>query len=770
MSKQLEFIKQLISRKGKCYDVAKRQKSFEKELAASDRFQLMTDASQPGSAEQPPTAAQQPPGPAERPKSHAGRSTFAHSIPWLTFARAWMRALGDRLRWLLAAVWRLWGRRGGVNGGGCGLCTVSRFRSVMWRMQDSRPLCSTSESPCTFATTQASGSKGVSPFVAGLRRRSTRSPDLMLWLAALLRLSALRVSGLRLLFSLVSLVSEPQHSLLECLGNDYPLASQQNPIRHGELLPDCVQGSQRCVSDVPVATAKCRYSCLEHSVCCCCVFNLLQRQPFWGRLLGDAVDVAVIAEFADAGCLHRRARLPAENVARISRAWPVHCFENQVLNAQRHPFDPWWWTRSWLEEVHQRLRCCQSLIVLANASRIDDDVIMYPADSWQAASTLLITRCRISEADVKPMHRRVPRMLLRRPGSDSVWSSASVTAAARAALSGSESLPSSFKLQMVALLSSDAKDSQLIAGLSGYDRRAGLLYDDVTAVWNVALPSVVSGLLEPNGKTRFFDSRSLVASPPTASNVFESIRLQLTPLSISRSVAVDVRLDERQSISLWRQAENLTAAVAVLLLTLLFPGDDVHFPGAYGFRQASLGKVGPAAPVALASRTGGSRSRFVLSGFYDSGLEISSFERSGLLQGFAESDVRRLQEPAAQLIRLAAGDDLISDDRITLGLEFAALCCLEQALNPCVDRLARLLRAVPEFVTHEHGIVPAAEVSLQGVQELVKSPAGIRKFCVGFGDLLAADVEQNFVLLSRVLNAACSDEALETVGHSATCR
>uniref|UniRef100_A0A1I8HDT0 PI3K/PI4K domain-containing protein n=1 Tax=Macrostomum lignano TaxID=282301 RepID=A0A1I8HDT0_9PLAT len=79
MSKQLEFIKQLISRKGKCYDVAKRQKSFEKELAASDRFQLMTDASQPGSAEQPPTAAQQPPGPAERPKSHAGRSTFAHS-------------------------------------------------------------------------------------------------------------------------------------------------------------------------------------------------------------------------------------------------------------------------------------------------------------------------------------------------------------------------------------------------------------------------------------------------------------------------------------------------------------------------------------------------------------------------------------------------------------------------------------------------------------------------------------------------------------------
>uniref|UniRef100_A0A1I8FRX0 Uncharacterized protein n=1 Tax=Macrostomum lignano TaxID=282301 RepID=A0A1I8FRX0_9PLAT len=81
MSKQLEFIKQLISRKGKCYDVAKRQKSFEKELAASDRFQLMTDASQPGSAEQPPTAAQQPPGPAERPKSHAGRSTFAHSNP-----------------------------------------------------------------------------------------------------------------------------------------------------------------------------------------------------------------------------------------------------------------------------------------------------------------------------------------------------------------------------------------------------------------------------------------------------------------------------------------------------------------------------------------------------------------------------------------------------------------------------------------------------------------------------------------------------------------
>ncbi|PAA52179.1 hypothetical protein BOX15_Mlig001263g3 [Macrostomum lignano] len=80
MSKQLEFIKQLISRKGKCYDVAKRQKSFEKELAASDRFQLMTDASQPGSAEQPPTAAQQPPGPAERPKSHAGRSTFAHSV------------------------------------------------------------------------------------------------------------------------------------------------------------------------------------------------------------------------------------------------------------------------------------------------------------------------------------------------------------------------------------------------------------------------------------------------------------------------------------------------------------------------------------------------------------------------------------------------------------------------------------------------------------------------------------------------------------------
>uniref|UniRef100_A0A1I8FFB7 MamL-1 domain-containing protein n=1 Tax=Macrostomum lignano TaxID=282301 RepID=A0A1I8FFB7_9PLAT len=71
MSKQLEFIKQLISRKGKCYDVAKRQKSFEKELAASDRFQLMTDASQPGSAEQPPTAAQQPPaqlsGPSRMP-------------------------------------------------------------------------------------------------------------------------------------------------------------------------------------------------------------------------------------------------------------------------------------------------------------------------------------------------------------------------------------------------------------------------------------------------------------------------------------------------------------------------------------------------------------------------------------------------------------------------------------------------------------------------------------------------------------------------------
>uniref|UniRef100_A0A1I8IZA0 Uncharacterized protein n=1 Tax=Macrostomum lignano TaxID=282301 RepID=A0A1I8IZA0_9PLAT len=82
MSKQLEFIKQLISRKGKCYDVAKRQKSFEKELAASDRFQLMTDASQPGSADQLSSRprSQQPPGPAERPKSHAGRSTFAHSV------------------------------------------------------------------------------------------------------------------------------------------------------------------------------------------------------------------------------------------------------------------------------------------------------------------------------------------------------------------------------------------------------------------------------------------------------------------------------------------------------------------------------------------------------------------------------------------------------------------------------------------------------------------------------------------------------------------
>uniref|UniRef100_A0A1I8IBU7 Integrase catalytic domain-containing protein n=1 Tax=Macrostomum lignano TaxID=282301 RepID=A0A1I8IBU7_9PLAT len=94
MSKQLEFIKQLISRKGKCYDVAKRQKSFEKELAASDRFQLMTDASQPGSAEQPPTAAQQPPGPAERPKSHAGRSTFAHSDLLLSAIKALALACG----------------------------------------------------------------------------------------------------------------------------------------------------------------------------------------------------------------------------------------------------------------------------------------------------------------------------------------------------------------------------------------------------------------------------------------------------------------------------------------------------------------------------------------------------------------------------------------------------------------------------------------------------------------------------------------------------
>uniref|UniRef100_A0A1I8GXC2 TPR_REGION domain-containing protein n=1 Tax=Macrostomum lignano TaxID=282301 RepID=A0A1I8GXC2_9PLAT len=465
MSKQLEFIKQLISRKGKCYDVAKRQKSFEKELAASDRFQLMTDASQPGSAEQPPTAAQQPPGPAERPKSHAGRSTFAHS-----HERVSLHFRDDPGLWFE----------------GC-----FSFRG--------------------------------------------RSPS-----------SQHQVAGL-----------------------------------------DAVAGGS------PAAVCVARHSLLSGVV---------------------------------------------------------------------------------------------------------------------------------------------PRMLLRRPGSDSVWSSASVTAAARAALSGSEN---------GGVARSDAKDSQLIAGLSGYDRRAGLLYDDEVN----AGPDVVDGCLE---------------------------RCSWTPLSISRSVAVDVRLDERQSISLWRQAENLTAAVAVLLLTLLFPGDDVHFPGAYG-------------SDGLAPRTGClvSRSvllllspwllepadrvhRFVLSGFYDSGLEISSFERSGLLQGFAESDVRRLQEPAAQLIRLAAGDDLISDDRITLGLEFAALCCLEQALNPCVDRLARLLRAVPEFVTHEHGIVPAAEVSLQGVQELVKSPAGIRKFCVGFGDLLAADVEQNFVLLSRVLNAACSDEALETNSSAAS--
>uniref|UniRef100_A0A1I8FH55 NPH3 domain-containing protein n=1 Tax=Macrostomum lignano TaxID=282301 RepID=A0A1I8FH55_9PLAT len=77
MSKQLEFIKQLISAKANA--MTSLSGKIEKELAASDRFQLMTDASQPGSAEQPPTAAQQPPGPAERPKSHAGRSTFAHS-------------------------------------------------------------------------------------------------------------------------------------------------------------------------------------------------------------------------------------------------------------------------------------------------------------------------------------------------------------------------------------------------------------------------------------------------------------------------------------------------------------------------------------------------------------------------------------------------------------------------------------------------------------------------------------------------------------------
>uniref|UniRef100_A0A1I8JRJ1 Peroxin-14 n=1 Tax=Macrostomum lignano TaxID=282301 RepID=A0A1I8JRJ1_9PLAT len=69
MSKQLEFIKQLISRKGKCYDVAKRQKSFEKELAASDRFQLM-----PGSAEQPP------PQPSSRPAQLSGPSRMPAGV------------------------------------------------------------------------------------------------------------------------------------------------------------------------------------------------------------------------------------------------------------------------------------------------------------------------------------------------------------------------------------------------------------------------------------------------------------------------------------------------------------------------------------------------------------------------------------------------------------------------------------------------------------------------------------------------------------------
>uniref|UniRef100_A0A1I8FFQ6 Uncharacterized protein n=1 Tax=Macrostomum lignano TaxID=282301 RepID=A0A1I8FFQ6_9PLAT len=82
MSKQLEFIKQLISRKGKCYDVAKRQKSFEKELAASDRFQLMTAMRHtPGiQLSQPPPQAQAAARPAEAAQVACRRSTFAISV------------------------------------------------------------------------------------------------------------------------------------------------------------------------------------------------------------------------------------------------------------------------------------------------------------------------------------------------------------------------------------------------------------------------------------------------------------------------------------------------------------------------------------------------------------------------------------------------------------------------------------------------------------------------------------------------------------------
>uniref|UniRef100_A0A1I8HS91 phosphorylase kinase n=2 Tax=Macrostomum lignano TaxID=282301 RepID=A0A1I8HS91_9PLAT len=135
------------------------------------------------------------------------------------------------------------------------------------------------------------------------------------------------------------------------------------------------------------------------------------------------------------------------------------------------------------------------------------------------------------------------------------------------------------------------------------------------------------------------------------------------------------------------------------------------------------------------------------------GLDNVAEDARALLAGFAAHDrrARLLDDDVANAgadvinggpegrFAKGAGDNLVSDDEIPLSLEFTSFCSLEQPLHPGVDGFAGLLRAVPEFISHEYRVVPALEVLSEGVQELFEGLAWPREFCVRFSHPFAAD-------------------------------